>query len=157
MFGLLRDRRLRKRADRLVSISKIVCTASTTNVLDRLPVVDHYLRVQGAEGFRRLDLALTAACVGVGLMTADITAKDAADFYVQVAGALHRWRADAPRLLVDFDDRVLKLSRRDPKNAVESLGFWVLSQIGLTDSSAISRGDIAAFGTIVVHSMASWD
>jgi hypothetical protein len=156
MFGLLRDRRLRKRADRLLSVSKIVCTASTTNVLDRLPVVDRYLRAQGAEGFRRLDFALTVACVGVGLMTADITPKDAPDFYIQVAGALHRWRADAPQLLVDFDDRVLKPSR-DPRDVVEPLGFWVLSQLGLTDSSAVSRVDIAAFGTVVVQSMASWE
>jgi hypothetical protein len=156
MFGLLHDRRLKKRADRLVSISKIVCTASTTNVLDRLPVVDRYLRDQGAEGFRRLDLAFTVACVGVGLMTANVTSKDAPDFYLQVAGALHRWRAEAPELLVDFDERVLKPSR-DSKDAVEPLGFWVLSQLGLTDSSAISRGDIAAVGTVVVQSMASWE
>jgi hypothetical protein len=156
MIRIFRKRQLKKKACRLVGTARVVAVSATTSLVDGLPAMNRFLKMRGDEGIASLDLCMMVACVGVGLMTADVDQRYASEFFLETMAALNKVDSNAPRMLSSFlEDSVKGISK--PAEALQPIGFWILRQLDFGDSAAISKADISALGGIVLGNMASWD
>lgn len=158
MFGRFKARRYEDEAARLLALSKIVATSSSTSVSDAFPAIGAVCRHPALSLEGRWDFFVTVAGLAMGLVAyserhprSEVTA-----FASELLRQAGLWDHQTAPAIADFQQFVNR-NVSEGVDAATSIGLWVVwNLVGSTpDDSAIAA--TPGIGSLVIDSLHEWD
>lgn len=158
MFGRFKARGYEDEAARLLALSKIIATSSSTTVSDAFPAIDAMFRRPGFSLDGQWDFFVTVAGLAMGLATyserhprSEVTA-----FGSELLRQAGLWDHQTAPAIVDFQ-QFLNRNVAEGVDAATSIGLWVLWNLvgSAPDDFAIAASPV--IGSLVIDSLHEWD